>query len=76
MSNDRLWLLIDADWMHTRQSARFLADGGVRRIVSIGRVKWIADSKNTGKDNCVWIQFPRRKDFMQPGPTRFYGRST
>lgn len=49
------WLLFDADWMHTRQSASFLPR--LRRIVSVGRVKWIPDSKMTGKDNCCWYLF-------------------
>ncbi len=27
------------------------------RIVSVGRVKWIAGSPHTGKDNCAWYLF-------------------
>jgi hypothetical protein len=49
------WLLFDADWMHTRQSAPFMPY--CRKIVSVGRVKWIPDSKMTGKDNCAWYYF-------------------
>lgn len=49
------WLLFDADWAHTRQAAPF-ADR-LRRIVSVGRVKWIPDSPFTGKDNCAWHLF-------------------
>lgn len=62
------WLLFDADWVHTRQSAPFMRR--LRKIVSIGRIKWIPDSKMTGKDNCAWHLFtkPSRK------PTLFYGR--
>lgn len=37
------WLLFDADWMHTKQSAEFMPR--CRKIVSVGRVKWIPDSK-------------------------------
>jgi hypothetical protein len=62
------WLLFDADWMHTKQSATLIKR--CSKIVSIGRVKWIPDSKMTGKDNCVWHLF-------EPGHTegpRFYGR--
>lgn len=51
------WLLFDADWVHTRQALPFLPR--LRRIVSVGRVKWIPDSKMTGKDNCAWHLFDR-----------------
>jgi hypothetical protein len=49
------WLLFDADWVHTRQAIPFMPR--LRRIVSVGRVKWIADSPFTGKDNCAWHLF-------------------
>jgi hypothetical protein len=54
------WLLFDADWMHTRQAAPYLPL--LRKIVSVGRVKWIPDSKMTGKDNCVWHLFDAASD--------------
>lgn len=63
------WLLFDADWIHTRQSAAFM--DRLRAIVSVGRVKWIPDSKMTGKDNCCWYLFGA------PDPLAssvFYGR--
>lgn len=62
------WLLFDADWMHTRQSAPFMPL--LRKIVSVGRVKWIPDSKMTGKDNCCWYLF----DAQAGGPVEFVGR--
>ena len=62
------WLLFDADWMHTKQSAPFIP--WLRKIVSVGRVKWIPDSKMTGKDNCAWYLF----DQSSTGPVQFYGR--
>lgn len=62
------WLLFDADWMHTKQAAPFLPI--LRKIVSVGRVKWIPDSKMTGKDNCCWYLF----DQEGSGAT-FYGRN-
>ena len=62
------WLLFDADWMHTKQSVPFLPR--LRRIVSVGRVKWIPDSKMTGKDNCAWHLF----DKPSSGPAKFFGR--
>lgn len=64
------WLLIDADWVHTKQAVPFLSR--LRRIVAIGRVKWIPDSKMTGKDNCAWHLFDRPDP---ASPTLFFGRS-
>lgn len=63
------WLLFDADWMHTRQSSPFM--NRLRKVVSVGRIKWIPDSKMTGKDNCAWYLFDKPSD----EPTVFYGRS-
>lgn len=51
------WLLFDADWIHTKQSKEFMPY--CRMIVSVGRVKWIPDSKMTGKDNCCWHLFDK-----------------
>ncbi len=63
------WLLLDADWIHTRQAAPYLPR--LRRIVSVGRVKWIPDSPFTGKDNCAWHLF----DTPNLSPAVFYGRA-
>jgi len=49
------WLLLDADWMHTKQSAPYMSR--CVKIASVGRVKWIPDSTMVGKDNCVWMKF-------------------
>jgi len=62
------WLLFDADWMHTKQSARFMP--WCRRIISVGRVKWFPDSPHTEKDNCAWYLF----DQNASGQTEFFGR--
>lgn len=62
------WLLFDADWMHTRQSSQFMER--LVKIVSVGRVKWIPDSKMTGKDNCAWYLF----DKPHNEGVKFYGR--
>lgn len=51
------WLLFDADWAHTRQATPYLPR--LRKIVSVGRVKWMPDSKMTGKDNCAWHLFDK-----------------
>jgi hypothetical protein len=65
------WLLFDADWVHTKQSARFMPY--LRKIVSVGRVKWIPDSKMTGKDNCAWHLFDQTGVFN--GPAIFHGQA-
>lgn len=62
------WLLFDADWIHTKQSAPFMP--WLHKVVSVGRVKWIPGSKMTGKDNCAWHLF----DQNVSGPTEFVGR--
>ena len=63
------WLLFDADWMHTKQSIPYLTR--LKKVVSIGRVKWIEDSKMTGKDNSCWYLF----DSQETNKVLFYGRS-
>ncbi len=61
------WLLFDADWMHTKQSSEYIKY--CKKIVSVGRVKWIPDSKMTGKDNCAWYLFDKEET-----KTEFIGR--
>jgi hypothetical protein len=63
------WLLFDADWMHTRQAAPFMP--WLRKIISVGRVKWIEDSPHTGKDNCCWYLF----DQSEQAAAEFIGRA-
>lgn len=63
------WLLFDADWMHTKQSAPFMPL--LRKVVSVGRVRWIPDSKMTGKENCAWHLFWPESD----ATTQFIGRN-
>jgi hypothetical protein len=63
------WLLFDADWMHTRQAVPFMPL--LRKVVSVGRVKWIPDSPFTGKDNCCWYLFDARSQ----APAQFVGRA-
>lgn len=67
---DYVWLLFDADWMHTTQNNMARRTGcktvselleHCHLIVSIGRVKWIEGSKHTGKDNCCWYLFKPEK---------------
>ena len=59
------WLLFDADWMHTKQSAPYME--WCSKIVSIGRVKWFDNT--AGKDNAVWYLFDRNAK-----ETIFHGR--
>ncbi len=61
-----MWLLFDADWIHTKQSTPYLPH--LRKIVSVGRVKWFGNM--TGKDNCAWHYF-----HPEPGPVEFFGRT-
>lgn len=61
------WLLFDASWAHTKQSIPYQKFCSC--IVSVGRVKWIENSKMTGKDDCAWYKFEANPvDF-----TKFYG---
>ena len=60
------WLLFDADWMHTKQSAPYMKM--CSKIVSVGRIKWFGNM--TGKDNCAWYLFDRKVN-----NTIFYGRT-
>lgn len=74
------WLLFDADWAHTRQAVGLEpVDGKKRdllrycqRIVSVGRVKWIEDSKHQSVDNAAWYLFHDREP---RGETQFFGRT-
>jgi len=62
------WLLFDADWIHTKQSEPYLPL--LRKVVSVGRLRWIEGSEHTGKDNCAWHLF----DARESGATEFVGR--
>ena len=63
------WLLFDANWMFTKQAVPYLSF--CHKIVTIGRVKWIKDSKHTGKDDSCWYLFANIQ-----APTQFFGRQT
>jgi hypothetical protein len=51
------WLLMSSDWLFNKTSGPLTKR--LRRIVAIGRVKWIPDSPHVGKDNCAWLLFDR-----------------
>lgn len=61
------WLLFDAAWAQTGQSARFMKF--CHAIIPVGRVKWIEGSDNGGKEDCSWYCF--KKD-PNPGFAQFY----
>lgn len=63
------WLLFDADWMHTVQSSDYMKY--CTKVVSVGRLKWIEGTNNTGKDNCAWYQFDSS---LKTPDTIFIGR--
>ena len=58
------WLLLPADWMHTRRSQPHL--GRCSAIVSVGRVSWMNNGKG-GFDNAAWYRF----QVKGPWPTLF-----
>ena len=62
------WLLLDAGWMFTRQASPYLR--WCKKIIAVGRVKWIPDSPYTSKDDCAWYLFDKNKT----GDTIFIGR--
>lgn len=64
------WLLIDLDWLANLQAVPYLKR--CSDVVVIGRVKWIAKSKHTGKENYGWMRF----DANFRGTTRFHNHRT
>jgi hypothetical protein len=64
-----LWALFDADWVHTDQSPPYMIY--LRKIVSVGRLKWIPGSPHDAKDNAAWHLFDGTKP---PGRIEFIGR--
>lgn len=62
------WLLFDSDWAFTAQSSEYMTR--CRKIVAVGRQKWIPNTKMTGKDNCAWYLFSHPSS----EPTEFHGR--
>lgn len=66
------WLLFDADWAHTRQSAPYMKY--CRKIVSIGRLRWIPNTTMQGKDSCCWYLFDKEDKEEYKNGTIFIGR--
>lgn len=51
------WLLMSSDWLFNKSSGPVTRR--LRRIVAVGRVKWIPGSRYTGKENVAWLLFDR-----------------
>jgi hypothetical protein len=66
------WLLMSSDWLFNQSSGELVAKR-LRRIVAVGRVKWIPDSPHVGKENAAWLLFyrhGRRATFIGRAPSR------
>jgi len=64
------WLLFDANWMFTKQAKDYLSY--CSKIVTIGRVKWIENSKKSGKDDACWYLFDQNNQHQ----TKFFCRQS
>lgn len=62
------WLLLDADWMHTRQAFPYVER--CSHVVSVGRVRWFKGTAHGGLENSAWYFFPHRP---HTGGPRFTG---
>lgn len=49
------WLLMSADWLFNASSGPLTRR--LRRIIAVGRVKWIPGSRHTGMENAAWLLF-------------------
>jgi hypothetical protein len=63
------WLLFDSNWANTRQARPYMER--CRRIVAVGRLKWIPGTKMSGKEDVSWFLFD--KPIAGSAPV-FYGR--
>lgn len=61
------WLLFDAAWPNTKQSAPYIDQ--CSHIVAVGRLRWIEGTPHKGKDDCCWYRF----DANHTGGPRFVG---
>jgi len=51
------WLLFDAAWMFTAQSAPYMKY--CKTVIAVGRLLWIPGTTMTGKDDCAWYLFDK-----------------
>jgi hypothetical protein len=54
------WALLQHDWLANVGSGELRSRA--RRVVVVGRVKFIRDSPSSGMDNVVWVKFTRPSD--------------
>jgi hypothetical protein len=52
------WLLLESDWAHTKQAGPFMPC--CSDIVSVGRLRWIAGTTMSSKENFAWYRFHSR----------------
>lgn len=53
------WLLFDAAWMFTAQSAFYMKYCKV--VIPVGRLRWIPGTSWDGKDDCAWYLFDKQE---------------
>ena len=63
------WMLIDANWANTKQSAPLIPY--CRIIQPVGRLIWMPGTKMTGKDDCAWFLFDQTTPSPTAGPVFF-----
>lgn len=49
------WLLFDADWLFTQQSAPLLPH--LHLVVPVGRLRWVEGTPHDAVDSCAWYRF-------------------
>jgi len=52
------WLLLESDWAYTKQASPFMPC--CSDIVSVGRLRWIAGTTMSSKENFAWYRFDAR----------------
>ncbi len=49
------WLLFDADWLFTQQSAPLLQH--LHLVVPVGRLRWVEGTRHDAQDSVAWYRF-------------------
>jgi hypothetical protein len=65
-----IWLLIDSDWANTRQAGELIRYR-LRKIVVVGRLRWIEGTTMSGKEDASWFLFDKAD---ANNTTQFFGR--
>lgn len=72
LSNQRaLWALIPSDWLFNLRVAPLLPR--LRKVVAVGRVKWVPNSPHSGFENSCWCLFDKPRPDAH-ATVRFVGR--